>query len=124
MMADQEEVVYTKPTSQVDLEERLSEDYQSSLVLQKDTNPGAAPVDERWKLEDNDTSAYVGVSPEYQNYANETDKPLRSEEGVQATLEEQLYTAYDGNKEDAEKADEKQADQSDSEAKTFTPPSE
>lgn len=39
-------------------------------------------------VEGNDTSGYVGVSPEYMTYANETDKPLRSEEGVEKDLED------------------------------------
>jgi hypothetical protein len=38
-------------------------------------------------VEGNDTSAYVGVSPEYMTYSNETEKPLRAEEGVEADLE-------------------------------------
>lgn len=31
-------------------------------------------------LEGNDDSGYVGVDPEYQNYANETDKPILTAE--------------------------------------------
>lgn len=44
-------------------------------------------VDERgnvlapYAVEGNDTSAYVGVNHEYMTYANDTEKPLRAEEG-------------------------------------------
>jgi hypothetical protein len=37
---------------------------------------------------------YVGVSPEYKNYANESDKPLRSEDEDVAALE-QLQIEHD-----------------------------
>lgn len=50
----------------------------------------AQPVDEEakqeqvtdgrsWAVEGNDTSGYVGVDPEYRNYANETEKPILTE---------------------------------------------
>lgn len=40
---------------------------------------------------DNDTSAYVGVSPEYMTYADDTQKPLRAQGGVEGKLEEAVF---------------------------------
>ena len=70
-MADQEkeEVVYTKPTSQVDMEARLGDD-SPPPVFNEGSNPD--PFNE---------DGFVGVSPEYANAANETDEPLEAEEG-------------------------------------------
>lgn len=39
--------------------------------------------------DENDTTGYVGVDPIYQNYADETTKPLVAEEGPAKFLEEQ-----------------------------------
>lgn len=51
-------------------------------------NENPQPVDEErestegrsFRIEGNDTSGYVGVDPEYRNYANETDKPIIGDE--------------------------------------------
>lgn len=49
-------------------------------------NPQPQPVDSpleegrSFTIEGNDTSGYVGVDPEYRNYANETDRPILSDE--------------------------------------------
>lgn len=48
-----------------------------------------------YAVEDNDTSAYVGVSPEYMTYASDTEKPLRADGGVEGDLEEAVL---DGSK--------------------------
>lgn len=54
------------------------------------TDPNTQPVDEpveqdgrSFAIEGNDTSGYVGVDPEYRNYANETDRPILSDETVE-----------------------------------------
>lgn len=47
-------------------------------------------VNAPYAVEDNDTSNYVGVSPEYMTYANDTEKPLRAEEGLEKELEDQF----------------------------------
>ena len=46
-------------------------------------NPGEANVASRYAVDGNDTSAYVGVSPEYQTYANETERPLEASEALE-----------------------------------------
>lgn len=70
-----EEVIYTKPTSQLDLEERLARNNESPLsVVQAQNSQSPFGVEE---------GAYVNVDPIYQNYANDTEKPLEAEEGVE-----------------------------------------
>ena len=71
---------YSKPTSQVDLEARLKDDYVSPSVI----NQGVDPVYES-------ENGYVAVDPIYQHFANETEKPLASESGVEKKLEEVYY---------------------------------
>lgn len=66
---------YEKPASQVDLEARQKKDYQPSSVLIK----GEDPV-----VSDN---GYIGVDPIYQNYANETEAPMKSEGGPEAKIQ-------------------------------------
>lgn len=48
---------------------------------------GAGPEGRNFAVEDNDTSNYVGVSPEYMTYANEYDAPLEADGGVEAVAE-------------------------------------
>lgn len=81
-----EGVTYTKPTSQLDLEERL-----------KDGNEV-----ERFKIETIDPAdqvnedGYVGTDPVYQNHAEDTHKPLAAEGGADAKAEK-LYAEATGN---------------------------
>lgn len=70
---------YTKPTSQLDYEERTKKDYTPPGVLGKGVDP--APSD----------TGFVNVDPIYQNFANETEKPLAAEKGVEKKLEETVY---------------------------------
>ena len=84
-MADKEEteeVVYTKPTSQVDLEARLGDESDPPVHLES-VNPDPFHED-----------GYVGVSPEYANAANETDEPYEAEEGPDADAEQAFADAY------------------------------
>lgn len=86
-----EEVEYTKPTSLLDLEARLERENQSDLVLPSYVNPEDAERPEaQWAVEGNEVDNYVGVSPEYMTYANETDKPARAADGAEAVLEKKL----------------------------------
>jgi hypothetical protein len=71
---------YSKPASQVDLEERLSDDYVPVGQLNQGTDPG---------LSDN---GFVGVDPIYQNFANETEKPFKAEKGPEAKIEKDVFT--------------------------------
>lgn len=49
-----------------------------------------------WAVEGNDTSAYVGVDPEYRNYANDTERPY-------LTDDERKQMAAVGHKTDIER---------------------
>lgn len=74
---------YEKPASQVDLEERLENGNRSDRVLSTSDEYVGNDVEEettRYAVEDNDLSNYVGVSPEYATYANETEAPLGSDD--------------------------------------------
>ena len=72
------EVEYTKPTSQLDLEARLDKDNRNEAA----EAPLATYPDAQ------DEEGFVGVSPEYANYANDTDKPLAAEEGAEKVAED------------------------------------
>lgn len=80
MADDKKETVEVdnRPTSQKDLEARLDAGFLPDSVRQENTgddwrNPEV--VQASHVLPGNDTSAYRGVSPEYMNYANESEKP-------------------------------------------------
>lgn len=74
---------YAKPASQIDLEARLENGNKSDRVLStsdsyeppKDSNDGRD-----FRVEGNDVENYVGVSPEYATYANETEAPLKGDD--------------------------------------------
>ena len=61
------EVEYTKPTSQIDAERRMA--------IEKGETPDEDTPARVFAVEGNDLSEYVGVSPEYQTYAEDTHKP-------------------------------------------------
>ncbi len=71
------EAVYEKPTSQLDLEARRADDYESPLKVAATGEPGDTPFD---------NAGYIGVDPVYQNAANETERPMRQTEGVEADV--------------------------------------
>ena len=71
---------YTKPTSQLDLEERQKPDYVPPSQLTPGINP--QPSD----------NGYIGVDPIYQNYANDTEKPYLAEKGPEAKIEKNYVT--------------------------------
>lgn len=92
---EQEEAVYTKPTSQVDLEARLSDESDPPVY-----NASVAP-------DPFNEDGFVGVSPEYANAANETDEPLAADEGADQMAEEAFEAAYgDSSGEVSERAQE------------------
>jgi hypothetical protein len=89
-----DEVDDNRPTSQRDLEQRLEKDFKSDLstpdgpVESEDAVRDPEQVYAPYAVEGNDTSAYVGVSPEYMTYSDDTQKPLNAEEGPEADAEE------------------------------------
>lgn len=76
-MADKkkDEAVYTRPTSQVDLEERLKADNRLGAPVE---NAKPKPVSD---------DGYVGVDPIYQNHANDTDAPHQADDGADKLAE-------------------------------------
>jgi len=85
-MAEKEKAQYAKPASQVDLEERLANGNKSDKVLSTaDSYEGAADSGEArdYRVEGNDTEAYIGVAPEYQTYANDTEAPLQGDDSAE-----------------------------------------
>jgi len=45
-------------------------------------NPDEVDESNRYAVRDNDTSQFVGVSPEYRTYASDTEKPLEAGENA------------------------------------------
>jgi hypothetical protein len=93
-------VEYSKPTSQVDLEARLTadaeetspaprrkgEDYDAPgpFELQGALNPDGEPTDE----------GYIGTDVIYQNYAEDTHKPLQADGGPDELAEQAFADAF------------------------------
>lgn len=136
-MATKGKAQYAKPASQVDLEERLANGNESSRVLStSDSYKGAGDEGDGrdFRVEDNDVTEYVGTSPEYATYANETEAPLKSEKGaeaeifesfaaspVPATLRVEGNVEYEGEKESQEAAASSDEDSSSSTTPEATP---
>lgn len=99
---------YSKPTSQVDLDERLKNENRVTGIL-KDTNPADSSV---YYAE----SGFVGTDPIYQNYANDTDEPLKAESGADKQAEDYVKKQVTGT---AEKSPETKT-ATDSQPKTST----
>ena|SRR5690349_15437782 len=76
-MAEETKATYEKPTSQLDLEARQADGYVPPSQLTTPNEPGVTPYDR---------GGYVGVDPVYQNAANETERPMRAEDGPEAKL--------------------------------------
>lgn len=81
-MAD-DDVDYGKSTTQRDLEARQAEDYVSPLVIGKTVGPNRTLISD---------DGFIGVSPEYANYANETDAPLFADEGPEKVIEDRTFS--------------------------------
>lgn len=90
--SETDEVEYTKPTSQLDLEARQENGNASFKVLSTSDQapkPGDEDEDARsYVVEDNDLDGYLNVDPIYMNYASDTEQPLLAEEGPEQVLEE------------------------------------
>lgn len=86
---DENKPYTTRPTTQTDLEARHKADYGNPTV-ETDPNVTNAP----YAVEDNDTSAYVGVDPDKMNYANETEKPLRSDDSLEDEVAADMLSGY------------------------------
>ena len=69
------EAYVTRPTTQIDLERR-----QAIEDGEVDPNEDAG-VARDFRVEGNKTDGYIGVSPEYKTYANDTEAPLLAEDG-------------------------------------------
>lgn len=76
-----------KPSTQVDFEERLAKENAAK--------GDATDAGRSFAVEGNDTSKFVGVSPEYATYANDTEAPLRGEDGAESVFEERQIEAQD-----------------------------
>lgn len=92
MAQDDKPVLGVKPTSQLDLERRRKVDHDPKKLAQSYADESAADGRE-YATEDTDDSNYVGVSPEYMTHANDTEKPLRGDEGVEAEIEDELFAS-------------------------------
>lgn len=95
------EAVYTKPTSQRDLEARLeveNEREDSKVVGPK--NP-----------DDFTEEGYIGVDPIYQNHANDTEAPIKADEGPEAKVVEQYRESVLSHLEESGSSEEKPAEE-------------
>lgn len=81
-----EGVTYTKPTSQLDLEQRLKDGNEVERFKIETVQP-TDQVEE---------DGYVGTDPVYQNHAEDIHKPLAADGGVEAEAEK-LYAEATGN---------------------------
>jgi len=88
-----DEVEYSKPSSLVDLEERQARGNESNRKVHTAEGGGAHSEDDGKARDFGESSTdegFVGVAPEYANYANDTGKPLRAEEGPEQVLEDEV----------------------------------
>jgi hypothetical protein len=88
---DKVEYTTSKPTSQLDLEARLERDNENPEVHV------SVPVNPSYEAE----GEYVGTDPIYQNYANETEKPLAGE-GPEQKVVDELKKAHESKDESDE----------------------
>lgn len=101
-----------KSTQQLDLEARADDDYVSPLARAKTVGPNESLVSE---------DGFVGVDPIYQNYANDTEAPYQSDEGVEKDLEDRAMNAAEEDTKQSEEL-QAQADEVQSEAPKQTEP--
>ena len=82
-MAEKEEKAqYAAPGSQVDLKRRQENDNKSDRVLSTsdEYDPQELGEARSYLVEGNEVTEYIGTSPEYATYANETEAPLKVED--------------------------------------------
>lgn len=90
-MAEKKKAQYAPPGSQVDLEARQATGNASDRVLTTADVYEAPAGDEggrEFAVEGNDTDGYIGVSPEYRTYANETEAPVTGDDSPERKVEE------------------------------------
>lgn len=84
---------FTRPATQLDLEarqENKNESFRKLSTAEQVTEQKPVPGRD-YVVEGNDVSSYFGaIDPEYQTYANDTEKPYNAEGGPEAVLEKQL----------------------------------
>lgn len=73
-----------RPRSQVDLEQRLAADFSPRKMGEQLSEQEKLGTPVSYAVEGNDTSGYIGVSPEYMTYASATEAPLQGTEGAEA----------------------------------------
>lgn len=100
-MAEEKETVEVdnRPTSQIDLERRAAEGFlpeSARLDHTKDDALDPGKVNAPYATEDMDTSAYRGVSPEYMQYANPSERPYEATEGPEAEALKRLSGGVPG----------------------------
>lgn len=137
-MAEKEKAQYAAPGSQVDLKRRQENDNKSDRVLSTsdEYDPQELGEARSYLVEGNDTTEYIGTSPEYATYANDTEAPLPVDDDdnpekavfesfaagpTPATLKVDGNVEYEGEKqqkEDAAKASEDARAGADSSADT------
>lgn len=111
MAEKKEKAQYSKPSSQLDLEERQENENRSPRILSTSDQYEAPEQDDNardFTVEDNELDGYVGTDPVYQNYAVDTDKPMPAEEGAESKLEKEFLGSLDPDpqKQDAASEDE------------------
>jgi hypothetical protein len=76
------DVEFTKPNVLLDLERRQAlESGESDPTVGEPRN---------WQVEGNETDAFIGVDPEYQNYADVAGQPFSTSEGAEAAVEQKV----------------------------------
>jgi hypothetical protein len=77
-MAEKQKAQYAAPGSQVDLERRQKNDNKSDRVLSTsdEYDPQELGEARSFLVEGNKVDQFIGTSPEYATYANETEAPL------------------------------------------------
>lgn len=96
-----EKAGFAKSAQELDLEQRYA------------AENGEESEGRDFAVEGNDLSEYRGVSPEYQNYASNTDEPLASEKGAFKELEKRSDAAQAQDKDASDSEDESDDDEDD-----------
>lgn len=76
------DVEFTKPNVVLDLERRQA-------LESGETDPSVGEP-RNWQVEGNETDAFIGVDPEYQNYADVAGQPFSTSEGAEAAVEQKV----------------------------------
>lgn len=94
-MATSKKAQYAPPASQVDLEARLENGNASDKVLSTaEIAPTPDPKEvagQSYAVEGNKLDGYIGTSPEYMTYANDTEKPGHNPED---SVEDEVAEAF------------------------------